>query len=548
MILVIDVAADPGRTATVLAERGLRPDRIIRRDALKLGRLAATMRELRKVRADVCYIFCRQLHTQFNRLPLKMMAVLSGARSIHFCDEQETGPELTRAGILARDVPLYFWRCLYALAVAFGFLIAYSLVWIGVRISRPPARAEGRCRRLCYIKTDFWHDLKAGGSVTHTREFVNAGSDLGYDIAVFACDPLVHYRLKPEVEVVEPSAGLYDLPILVSQLEYNIRFPLAVWWRLRGTAVDGIYQRHSSNNFSGVTLSLLLRVPFLLEFNTPLAWAAKNWSAGVPTLPRLCENLNLRGAFQVGVVSQALRQNLLSMGVSGAKVIVNPNGVDPRRFGPHVDTASVRSQMPAGRLLVGFIGVFGQWHGVLTLMRSVKHVVRAFPDAHFVIVGDGALKHRMTEILTQDGTTDHVTFVGLVKHDLAPAYLNACDILVSPHEDMADGSPFFGSPTKIFEYMACGKGIVASKVGQLGDLFRHEQDALLVEQRDEVQLAEAIVRLLRDSPLRERLGAAARRKAIASYTWEENFRRAVARPPIAEGSQSLCSRVAETRA
>ena len=545
MTLVIDAAGDAGRAAGFLAARGLEPGRIVGRDGLKPRRFLATLREWRKLRPEACYIFCRHLPTQFNRFPLKMLAVLSGAKTIHFCDEQEVGPRLTRTGVLAKDLPLYFCHCLYALLVALGFLLAYSIAWIAVRVSKPPTRPSGSARRLCYIKTDFWHDLKAGGSVTHTREFVNAGCELGYDIAIFACDPLVHFKLKPGVEVVKPSSALYDLPILASQLEYNLRFPLVVWRRLRGTSLDGIYQRHSSNNFSGVTLSLMLRVPFVLEFNTPLAWAAKNWGAGIPTVPRLCENLNLRGAYQVAVVSEALRQNLLTMGVKGAKVIVNPNGVDPQRFGPHVDTHTVRDQVPAGKLLVGFIGVFGQWHGVLTLMRSVKHVVRANSNAHYMIVGDGTLKKRMAEILAQDGMTDHVSFVGLVKHDLAPAYLNLCDILVSPHEDMADGSVFFGSPTKIFEYMAIGKGIVASRVGQLGELLGHEQDALLVEQRDEIQLAEAIVRLLGDSALRQRLGAAARSKVIASYTWKENFRRAVARLPIAQSPTGVCSIVAE---
>ena len=137
----------------------------------------------------------------------------------------------------------------------------------------------------------------------------------------------------------------------------------------------------------------------------------------------------------------------------------------------------------------------------------------------------------MLDILARDGTTEQVTFVGLVKHDLAPACLNACDILVSPHEDMADGSVFFGSPTKIFEYMATGKGIVASNVGQLGQLLKHEEDALLVEQQNERQLAESIVRLLREPALRERLGAAARQKVAASYTWQENFRRAIGPGP-----------------
>jgi glycosyltransferase involved in cell wall biosynthesis len=407
------------------------------------------------------------------------------------------------------------------------FIATYVTLWVWVRWRKHYFSTGSHGKRLCYIKTDFWHDLKAGGSVTHTREFVNAGCDLGYEISVFSSDPLVHYSLKPKVEVIEPAPSLYDLPIFISQMEFNLRFPFMVRRRLAKQAIGGIYQRNSSNNFSGVFLSFLLRAPFVLEFNTPLAWAAKNWSGGgIGTLPRLCERLNLQGAYRIAVVSDALKQQLLLGGLPEMKVIVNPNGVDPIRFSPQVDASPVRGRFPVDKSLIGFIGVFGQWHGVLTLMSCVKHVINDFSNAHFVIIGDGALKPRMVEILVRDGMDQHVTFEGLVPHDTAPAYLKACDILVSPHENMADGSVFFGSPTKIFEYMSMGKPIVASNVGQLGQLLESEVDALLVKERDEAQLGRAIVRLLRDPGLRERLGSAARAKVIASYTWAENFRRA----------------------
>lgn len=544
MNILIDVSGDAERAAASLSARGVQPAETLARAALKPRTLATTLRRLRKFRPVACYIFCRQHRAQFNRFPLKLVAALSGARTIHFCDEQEIGPGASPMEVLYRDLPLYLWHCVYALFAILGFIAAYLLLWMAVRVSKPAAPPSIRSRRLCYIKTDFWGDLKAGGSVTHTREFINAGCGLGYEILVFACDPLVHYQLSPKVVVINPGPGLYDLPISVSQMEYNLRFPLAVWRCLRGTALDGIYQRHSAINVSGVALSLLLRAPFLLEYNSSPTWIAKNWAAQKSSLiTALCEKLNLRGASRIAVVSDVLRRNLCSLGVDEGRVIVNPNGVDPQRFGPHVNAAAARAALPAGKLLVGFIGVFGQWHGVLTLMRSVKHVVSACPEGQFVIIGDGALKQSMLEILTHDAMLDHVTFVGLVKHDLAPAYLNACDVLVSPHEDMADGSMFFGSPTKIFEYMATGKGIVASNVGQLGQLLTHEHDALLVEQKNELQLAGAIVRLLRDSALRGRLGMAARQQAMTAYTWEQNFRRALdGQPELGSYETTLSAR------
>jgi len=88
-----------------------------------------------------------------------------------------------------------------------------------------------------------------------------------------------------------------------------------------------------------------------------------------------------------------------------------------------------------------------------------------------------------------------------------------------------DGSEFFGSPTKLFEYLAMGKGIVASRLGQVGEVIIDGENGLLVEPGDADGLARAIERLAGDGELRARLGAAARETAIERYTWRHNAAR-----------------------
>jgi glycosyltransferase involved in cell wall biosynthesis len=114
-----------------------------------------------------------------------------------------------------------------------------------------------------------------------------------------------------------------------------------------------------------------------------------------------------------------------------------------------------------------------------------------------------------------------------VDHERVPALLDACDILLSPHVPLEDGSDFFGSPTKLFEYMAMGKGIVASRLGQIGDVLTDNETALLVEPGNAGQLADAILRLSKSREMRERLGVAARHAAIERYTWKQNAQRVI---------------------
>ena len=93
----------------------------------------------------------------------------------------------------------------------------------------------------------------------------------------------------------------------------------------------------------------------------------------------------------------------------------------------------------------------------------------------------------------------------------------------------ADGTPFFGSPTKLFEYMAIGKGIVASNLGQIGQVLEHGRTAWLVAPGDIDALVDGLERLIGDAALRSALGAEARREVVARYTWHEHTRRTIAR-------------------
>jgi glycosyltransferase involved in cell wall biosynthesis len=114
---------------------------------------------------------------------------------------------------------------------------------------------------------------------------------------------------------------------------------------------------------------------------------------------------------------------------------------------------------------------------------------------------------------------------GLVPHGRALELLSACDVCVSPHVPNSDGSRFFGSPTKLFEYMGLGKAIVASDLEQIGTVIESERSGLLHPPGDIDMAAAAIERLLGEAALRERLGAAALARARERYSWTAHVRR-----------------------
>ena len=214
------------------------------------------------------------------------------------------------------------------------------------------------------------------------------------------------------------------------------------------------------------------------------------------------------------------------------KILVNPNGVDPTRYSPEIDGGPMREKLRIqGKTVLGFIGTFGRWHGAEVLVEAFGKLLHIYPHlkktTHLLMVGDGQTMPMIKEALVKWNVSDFCTLTGTVPQEAGPFHLAACDLLVSPHVPNADGTPFFGSPTKLFEYMAMGKGIVASDLDQIGEVLTHNHSAWMGKPGDADSLMGGLKVLIDDPSLRARLGQAARKDVIARHTWKEHTRKII---------------------
>jgi glycosyltransferase involved in cell wall biosynthesis len=347
---------------------------------------------------------------------------------------------------------------------------------------------------------------------------------LGAQITVISNDQIAGLD-ETKLRLVEPQSD--GVTKAAFDLRNNLVFSAGALSEIANTQTDLIYERYARFTWAGVKASVRLKVPLFLEFNGSEVWVGKNWDKArmIPLLERF-ERLNLEAAARIFVVSEVERRNLLRAGIRDEKIVVNPNGVDTDRFRPDVGGAAVRRELgiPDDVVLAGFIGTFGPWHGALTLAEAITRI----PDTdsiRFLLIGAGRLRDDIEKLIRDAGRSEQVIFAGQVTHDRVPSLLDACHILLSPHVPFEDGSEFFGSPTKLFEYMAMGKAIVASRLGQIADVLANEETALLVEPGNAQELSDTILRLSQSAELRERLGIAARNVAMAKYTWKHNAAR-----------------------
>ena len=393
-----------------------------------------------------------------------------------------------------------------------------------------------------YLRTDRAVGLLAGGPVGHTAGVVtNLGNFTSQPVFLTTFKiPALAPQIKSHEIILGNQFKNFDAILLLESTDLIFKEALA---RFGHVSFSFVYQRYSTYNYSGVLIATKLRIPLVLEFNSPANWTSKNWAKGLG-YERLAENielLNVNLAEVVVVVSKPLRNILVNKGVNPDKILVNPNGVDPELYFPDIDNSKVKNKFKLeSKTVIGFIGTFGKWHGVEVLAKAYGMLLKKYPvyrkSTQLFLIGDGVTMPQVKKEIDYYNTADNVTLTGIVPQEEGPAHLSACNILTSPQVPNPDGTPFFGSPTKLFEYMAMGKGIIASDLDQIGEILEHEHTAWMVKPGDAESLMFGLKTMIDNPELSIVLGEAARREVIAKYTWKKHTGK------IIEKLKERCSR------
>jgi glycosyltransferase involved in cell wall biosynthesis len=295
---------------------------------------------------------------------------------------------------------------------------------------------------------------------------------------------------------------------------------------------DFLFQHHHDFTIGGTLVKERTGLPFLLHCDFIQQWTKKHWGKlYMEKLLKWGEEIQWEAADKIFTISNVAKKMMVEQyGADESKIIVNPNGVNTEFF-KHNETARHEIRRRLGvedKFVQGFSGTFGVYHGVEVLAEAVRHTLARVPDAVFLFVGDGELKPKVEETIKRDNMQDRVIFTGMVPYSEVPGYLSACDVLHTPCVNNADSSEYFGSPTKLFEYMAMDKPIVATDVGQQGDILTDRHNALLVPERQPDTIAEAIATVRTETELATQIATQARRDAVEKWDWTNNVKRIIA--------------------
>jgi len=221
----------------------------------------------------------------------------------------------------------------------------------------------------------------------------------------------------------------------------------------------------------------------------------------------------------VVTVSEAIRRQCIAAGlVPQDRVVALPGGADGERFQPSKDGDALGRELglPVGRApagvppagvpqagvpIVGLLSGFRVMKGHSIVVEAARSLAASGRPFHLLFIGQGPFEPAIRDSVARAGLGDRATFLGFVE-DPARA-VGALDIALYPSLESD------GMSRVLFEYLAAGRAVIASRVGVAAEVLKDGESALLVPGGDAPELARALDRLLGDPALRRRLGESA---------------------------------------
>ena len=354
----------------------------------------------------------------------------------------------------------------------------------------------------------------------HIMEFINSANKLP-GITVVPGFPLIksNKELTTELKFFHKFKRKIPRPVKdILGLLYNFIYLYKAVKKIKEVAPDVILARNNHNNFYMVILQKLFKLPLVLEVNTPHTFERFKYNGlYFKRLSLLIEKWVWNSADKIYTVSEHQKKLIVQQGVSENKIEAIHNGVNLDVFNL---SKSKNSEM-LNPLEIIYVGSFRNYHGLYQIIDVMDKLSCKYLNVHTTIIGTGETYHQVSNLIRKLQLSERISLPGYIPYETICHYLDNSDIAF-----LSDFTEY-GSPIKVFEYMAMKNAILVPDRKSILEILENNIDALFFKGGNLKDFSNKMEQLILDNKLRKRLAENAYKKVVTNYTWDHNAKKVV---------------------
>jgi glycosyltransferase involved in cell wall biosynthesis len=404
--------------------------------------------------------------------------------------------------------------------------------------------------RLLYVA----HRINASdGSGVHCRAFVENARRLGHEVETFPqvedfakgssqgddsfwerigyyFGKLSHKKVIYFLERIMKHEN--EIVFLIDGMIDSLREFLLLIKIVHQFSPDVILYRDVTFRFSPYWISKIYRIPLVVEVNFLRSVETKLFDKQnkISLITRWAEKTAMRSGKFKFCVSKEMK-HFIEKYCEASEVAIIPNGVDTNKFDINsFDKKSIKDRLNlTGKKVLGYVGSYQPWHGVDIALRVIEILSARNEGYHLLLIGNGWGYSAIRNEIISKNLGSVVTQLDKIPHEDIARYMASFDYALMSYPDIKD---FHGSPLKLFEYMAMSIPVVATNIGQLGEIISHGHTGYLVYPPTPENFSQAIINADSIETDREKIGLNTRELMEEKYSWLSNAKSVV----------SLCER------
>jgi glycosyltransferase involved in cell wall biosynthesis len=291
---------------------------------------------------------------------------------------------------------------------------------------------------------------------------------------------------------------------------------------------DVIYLRQGLFEVFPPILAWLFRVRYVIEKNGIMEdeFRSRGFSEIVIKLLRLAEEINFRLSDKIVCVTEGIKREIVRRyKVNEGKLVVIPNGANIELFRP-LDKHECRRKLGLEEeaFYIGFVGSFAPWQGLEILIEAAKRVKeQGYAQIKYILVGDGEQEPLLRQKVREYKLEQEIRFTGRVAYEQVVNCINTFDVCYLCKERLSFGF----SPLKLYEYLACSRPVIASRVDGVKEVIEGGKCGYLFEPGDAGELAKRIIQGYQERDTLQEMGLRGRKLVESKYTWRATAKRIV---------------------